>query len=1020
MKVNKKTIKNLLCNITAFVLFLSAIVGLVVIMPKKQMEAEATNNVVTDTPVNLTNPNFVGSSTNYPFAPDGYKASQTVNNNDNNSSIKAGVVNVTESEYVKYAQGRPDNYILMISKLRDGGYGEFGYTTNNAINLVADSNYLISVDVYTDNDDGIANLYLKDEDDKTFAEIKNIRSQNAWNTYYFLIKTNQTTSLNLKLGMFVEGAGTAMFDNISAFKLSDNSLQDKITAFDNAKIRYNYLDKSDKVIANYNFADLKLDVVNDINANYTKTIETGADASDGQTNTAIKINTASSFVQFSTKDNFLSLKSHSIYKITLTAKAKELAGEASFKLVQTGLANGVDGKEETLKITSSSTTSTDNGYNKYTFYVQTSTLTNASFKLLVSLGAENTNTTGSLYLTSIVVSKVDYSTYNGASSTNNAKIDLTDKDKASTSEYFENGNFNTIQISNAVNPFPATPNGWSVTTGKHDQVYGVINTTDDAINSLTTNNSLNEFISPYTNKNENVLMMHNTSADELTYTSSTISLDAQTYNKISVNIQAVNSPVKLSLVNVLDSSEVELTSKTIEETGIRNWKTATFYINSGYQNLKLALKVSLNSSSWAYCFIDEASYAKLTTLNQDGFNNISEGEFSKKADLTNLFANANNGVYSTPTLFDADGNLDGYYGVIDVTLDDNTLQGNVITNEDYKLDILKSVKGNKQVLGIYSQIDTHFTYTSKLGYTLKNGEYYKLSIDVFTPSLSATGNAKVGAYLSLSSFDKCFSAISSYNEWSTYTFYINPNADVTSYLSLAMGSESDECQGKIYFGNIKFEKIQKEAYPTANQGNSIILNEISTEPEDTTTPEETTNTPTNNRAWLYAIPSILTVLAILIAVVGVMLRKVKFKKPVKKSKNEYDRNKTVSKQYYERKATTMREEKLRDLNKDLQTATASRTTYEEEYKHSLTKLRDLKLKRAPANEIAKLEKEMKKNRKLSSSVGITIRHIEDEIEYVKSDAYLISLTKKLANSGVSEENTSTESNSETNSENKKA
>ena len=126
------------------------------------------------------------------------------------------------------------------------------------------------------------------------------------------------------------------------------------------------------------------------------------------------------------------------------------------------------------------------------------------------------------------------------------------------------------------------------------------------------------------------------------------------------------------------------------------------------------------------------------------------------------------------------------------------------------------------------------------------------------------------------------------------------------------------------------------------------------------------------------------------------MRKIKWKKPTKKSKNAYDRNKTVSVQYYSRKATTMREEKIRELQADLNKINDERKQYEDVYKQDLTKLREMKIKRANPADIAKLEKELKKNQKLSSSLGVTANRIADDLAYVKTDAYLNALIKKLS------------------------
>ena len=97
-----------------------------------------------------------------------------------------------------------------------------------------------------------------------------------------------------------------------------------------------------------------------------------------------------------------------------------------------------------------------------------------------------------------------------------------------------------------------------------------------------------------------------------------------------------------------------------------------------------------------------------------------------------------------------------------------------------------------------------------------------------------------------------------------------------------------------------------------------------------------------------------------------------------------------------RKATTLREERLLELNKKLETLQAERTQYEEQYKKDLSTLRQLKIKRAPASEISKLEKDMRLNQKHSAQIGSNIRITELEIEQTSSNEYLKQLVKKLA------------------------
>ncbi|MBQ8615279.1 MAG: hypothetical protein IJ415_01770, partial [Clostridia bacterium] len=192
------------------------------------------------------------------------------------------------------------------------------------------------------------------------------------------------------------------------------------------------------------------------------------------------------------------------------------------------------------------------------------------------------------------------------------------------------------------------------------------------------------------------------------------------------------------------------------------------------------------------------------------------------------------------------------------------------------------------------------------------------------------------------------------------------------------------------------DDVTATEYASAKNSETVkIVETTATEDNNETEDSTSSNSGISNTTWIYLIPSILTALAILIAVVGFAVRKIKFKKPRRKTKTAYDRNKTVSIQYYTRKATTLREEKVRELTLDLEKINVERKKYEDEYKQDLTKLREMKIKRANPAEITKLEKDLKKNQKLSSNLGLTANKISNELAFAKTDAYLNSLIKKL-------------------------
>ena len=446
------------------------------------------------------------------------------------------------------------------------------------------------------------------------------------------------------------------------------------------------------------------------------------------------------------------------------------------------------------------------------------------------------------------------------------------------------------------------------------------------------------------------------------------------------------------------------------------------YLHTGNQDLSVSLKLTLKSTNgYAYGFADNAKFDYLPAPTEDDFNQLisleNQGILSDNlavADLNNLLASNSNNNFETPYYF-SKGNGDGVLAGT-ITLGTSNLLDTVISGQN-NLDLFNSIKEegvDKKVLSIWSTENVAYTLTSKLGYTLTTGEgntYYKLTVKVFTQNIGTNNSdadeSKIGAGISLSGFDTSFSGIKSENSWTAYTFYIKAEKDTTTKLELALGNEENLAKGAVFFGDISFETITESAYSNAkeNETTKVLIAKTESASDNSTETEETEDEKESSDVnWWYLVPGLLTALAILIAIVGFLIRKIKWRKPRKKSKNEYDRNKTVSMQYYTRKATTLREEKVRELTQDLEKINAQRKQFEDDYKQELTRLREMKIKRVNPAEITKLEKELKKNQKMSASLGVTANRISEDLKYTKTDAYLNSLIRKLSREKSEEEN----------------
>lgn len=930
-----------------------------------------------------------------------------------------GVIDLTETD-ANFENSFPDEhkYVLKLNGTQQHGLS-FEYKTHNSMSLAQDSNYQISVDVYTTNSDGIAQLVLYDNDGKVISTINQISSKNNWSTCSFFISTNEFEGMNVKLGLSIDGEGVVLYDNLTAKQWSSRGLQTVVDA-SNGKT-FKYLNKKEEAITELSLQNF---FVKDVSASENGLEEYSSlsyvdfamdeDAYDGNKTTALKIaNSKSTFATYKTK-NDLTFNQNEVLKLTITAKAVNVSGSATLKLVETKVEEGKTANESnTISISSASADNLLNGFVKYSFYVKASSIEDSTYSMVLNFGSAETSAKGAIYITSITLTNIDETIYS-ATDSNSVKLDLTANLNLDSAKYFDNGEFNFFQIEDKNNPFPAKANSWTVGVGNSEQKYGVVNTKADAFSAMVSNNKLSSIIkNPKPDKNENVLMMYNPTADTLIYTSTTkeIAGNIETgYHTIFVNLKAIESDVKLTLLNNNAGSEVELGSLTINSKPDTPWETAQIVVYNPYQTINVCLEISMSTKGCGACFIDDVTFdydaktKQTVALTKTNFDSLQDNISSclKKIDLSNLFTKDAQGQAK---FFVGDGTLDGYAKIIDCLTEELEDYLPKSTCEEFQFENFLKAKNfsNPNIIAIYAKEDTYYSLNANMGFAVDANSFYKLSVDVFTPALTSSNKdvklEDLSVSLSLTNFVDNFEKIDAKQDWQTYTFYINPDNSTTAYISLALGNTITKCQGRIFLGNIQFEKFESEedfnAEAKANK-NTLVLKTVkeeeNTEDENTTTE----NNKSGNNNWIYYVPSILFAVAIIICVVGVMMRKVKWKKPARKTKNDYDRNKTINKQFYARKATALREEKLTELNKELANLTNERAQYEEEYKHALTQMRELKIKRANATEIGKLEKEMKKNRKLSSAIGLNIQKLESEIEYTNTDAYLNSLIKKIS------------------------
>ncbi|MCQ2555750.1 MAG: hypothetical protein MJ149_00255 [Clostridia bacterium] len=973
-----------------------------------KVSAYATSEKVTISNSNFTSKSTKSAPTDFTFV-NSTHASETYSA----QTVETKVICLTDLEYHKYNLASrfsdTDDYVLMFKNTASATL-DYGYRTSSTISLSADSYYMISADVYTDTADGIASMYLTGANKQEVYALRNKSSKNQWTTYMFFVKTTEAKSVYLEL--HINGKGVVLYDNLSASKLSADEYNLRKSSANNKT----YIATEVAPITSFEFESGLLTEVEKQDAT-TTLLNLGSDTEVPDTfnnQSALKIDATSGKANYDVNSSNFTFLPNRIYKVSVIAKAKSVAsnGKVTLTYSPTVKADVTTSTEKSLSITSSTSSSFTNNYKVYSFYVKSHPTETKTYKL--NIGVEK----AVAYFSQIQLSNVSYSTYNNVSTGSVAQtIDLAASYTSSSTQMLENGHFDDAQAKDAEKAYPADPASWTVTTGKqdHTQVYGVINTAELA--SLQTNYNL-IYLIPYlttpdrTLPSNNMLRLYNSAdaeKDPLSYKSSTKTFAAKETHKIIVSVLPQNAPTDLSLVATVDEKEVTICSYSVQPTG--SWQTVAFYVNGGERDLEVALKVSLTSQNYAYAFVDAAwfdYYAQPTsvdatkdTIRHTVYNQI------VSADLTNLVvAETPEKNYATPLYFTGNGTATNA-GIIT-----NTTSHSALVNEAYKTSF--ETIGNSNSLAINMLEKGSYSFTSKLPYALNQDKHYAISLKVYTENLETDENGH-GLTLKLSEFEEEFKNVSTEkdgaNGWKTYTFYVNPNKTVNSYLTIALGSEELKASGKVFVADIAVDD-SLENFNSVSKENALFLTktiEAEEESEEETEPEETKeNTGISTQTLIYMIPSIIFAVAIVITVAAVLMKKVNFKKPAKKTKNEYDRTKTVSKQFYMRKATMLREERLRELEKQAEELKAQREQFEQDYKHNLSRLRELKIKRGNPAEIKQLEKEMKHAQHTASGFGLTLSKIENDIAYTKTDAYINSTIRKLQSAPIKVEEKDTE------------
>lgn len=864
-------------------------------------------------------------------------------------------------------------YSLAMSAPYNAG-GNFGYQqATSSLSLSKNSFYAMDVVLKTINSDNsensdINNLgYSKNFDSRASiyltgfsTEPKNssfemIESQygkplnDGWGVYTFYIATNEFTAekdLNIQLWLGSKTqvtTGTVFFNQIILNQLDHNTFENSIQGIENAsyKCLVDLRDESSMVtypVSSPTFEknwsldwdaieyDTQKAVVSNVNvysfknnAEYKKANLTTSDLSDKNLMSAdndvlFMANCEETYTVLQNKEN-INIARQSYYKLSLWAWSNSRNSTApSIKLVNTTEDRTLETATISVSTSSSKYSTATNGWVEYSFYIYGDPYIDTTCKIQIVIGSDSEKAKGYVYIDDISMKQISYSQYtNGVSESNSAQFNY---NTAEENYLVSNHDFNITENSNKDNKYPLTPSGWTYNESFNAQnvsTNGVINTKSTLFNLADLSiSSSNAGYNPGTlpdldeDANNNVLMMGSRFKGLQSYTSASFGLTtADSYYAISFFVNAKNGGAGIKIANtngyLVDMSNIKTSGWTKFTTYVK--------INSTETDYKIIFSLNNDSNDAKYAFFDDViveSVEKSVYTGAVANQFVPEtfgSEYITKIDHTNYdFENDN--LNNSANGFTESASVNGTY--IKVANTSENL-GQVAHS------------GNNALI-VYSNNVNNGKYYAKTNrsFSLSASKYYKISMFVKTTNIEGTG-AFIG--ISGNNVDETISEIISNNGWTEYSFYINAKSasDITLNLGLC-----DDTSGYALFDDISITPLTCENEDdfnalTTNLDKDIykkLTVETSSTDDSTNTNDKTDNEFKASFDW-YLVTALVTALAIIIAVVGVCIRKVNWKKS-KKIKNSYDRAKTLDKDVNRRERIARRQQQISELEKQLQ------------------------------------------------------------------------------------------------------
>ena len=901
----------------------------------------------------------------------------------NDANVLAGVINVDEDTFKEnnnfmlssnpgisqYLSGNDKNILMFKSTGNNAGKAS---ATSESVSLSKASFYEISLWALTANG-AVGSISATFGDSVSqFTAV----SANTWTKYSFLVATSEFStasfSITLNFNSNVASKGEVFYDEITINEISNADfyetaststlnivdLNSKYSGSQIESLQLNNFNFENGLDENWVKSSISGGVKSSINVYDSSiiysTLNNLFDVTDeniAKTNVAnntkslLMINEDSTTSSLSTsEDNYFVIEQHKVYRLSFLIKTGNISGDGlSFTL--TPIYDDTvdeDAKIEAVTLSNQVSSNGLNSYNGFTrvyMYIKGDVRQDQKVSLKISLGACSGWA---------IVDDITLISINSSDCDTSSLLDFTSNTSDTTT--ILNGDFNFANITDTNSNYPLSPSNWSYSDSTTSSQSGIIriNPTDFIVDSANygypTNPGVNTAYhgnnyDKATNDYQNVLMIRNVSSYDTYFTSSKISLSANSSStqkivRLSIGVKTVNGST--AFINLVDSNGNVLT--TIQNIDTNNeWKTYSVYIKNGISAISCSLQLGVNG------------YSNSSYTDNFAFFDCAEYDDSQTPDISTMTKNGcayvdlyENRFYNSSTNFTNYEKLDDSSSFQVVNSSDELLR----TYDDLKSqNILKLINSSKT----YQTIITDYTYS------LKANSYYEISVYIKTNFSLDQNGEKYGAFFELVSIDdngdvvkteknedrNYFSNIivstTKNNGWEKYSMYILAKEDVDVKILLGIGTSENTTKGTIYFDNLKVTDIDETTYAEKKSSYNTIVSDKIEIPETDDESSSTTTSPTDVNVWLL-VSSILLVVALIFAIAGFSIRRLpKKKKENKVMSSSYSKTTlTVDKNSIKRELKEQREQNIAQLDEEIKNLENEYEVLKNEYEQQKT------------------------------------------------------------------------------------